>query len=185
MPMYYALPSEEFQFHKGTIKTMLHTQQRIQPKLFQFHKGTIKTQVLLADPEEHHYFKSIKVRLKRTCDHFRIQFLGNFNSIKVRLKPSFLDTNKSVSEFQFHKGTIKTTTSLVTTFSFVMYFNSIKVRLKQLCKLAEWCLLQPFQFHKGTIKTWKKVSVPGTGTVFQFHKGTIKTCPRQQSPDQF
>ena len=37
--------------------------------------------------------------------------IQNFNSIKVRLERGIVDgINKSISEFQFHKGTIRTTT---------------------------------------------------------------------------
>ena len=56
-----------------------------------------------------------------------------------------------VSLFQFHKGTIKTSTSFVYT-------------PKNL-----------FQFHKGTIKTNVGADIAQGITRFQFHKGTIKT----------
>ena len=35
-------------------------------------------------------------------------FLFHFNSIKVRLKPLYLQLIQLILEFQFHKGTIKT-----------------------------------------------------------------------------
>ena len=54
----------------------------------------------------------------------------NFNSIKVQLKHQHAPTASSRVEFQFHKGTIKTTITPV-------IFTS----------------LSKFQFHKGTIKT--------------------------------
>ena len=99
---------DEFQFHKGTIRTHVAEQVskeilnfnsikvRLEPlnrvliaidiQQFQFHKGTIRTQQL----------------------HFRRQDRRNFNSIKVRLelwtKPNYILTN----QFQFHKGTIRT-----------------------------------------------------------------------------
>ena len=55
-------------------------------------------------------------------------------------------------KFQFHKGTIKTNFSMV----------------------SSW-LISAFQFHKGTIKT-HGINVFGELQIlFQFHKGTIKT----------
>ena len=56
--------------------------------------------------------------------------LSNFNSIKVRLKP----TASAVKELNH------------------AHFNSIKVRLKQAIFIKISYLLR-FQFHKGTIKT--------------------------------
>ena len=53
---------------------------------FQFHKGTIKTQ----------------------CDRLGVIPEEGFNSIKVRLKPSFSLSVAVSQSFQFHKGTIKT-----------------------------------------------------------------------------
>ena len=61
-------------------------------------------------------------------------------------------------EFQFHKGTIKTSF----TFPFptaLPDFNSIKVRLKQEYQYF-YELTDIFQFHKGTIKTvWRKSEI--------------------------
>ena len=61
--------------------------------------------------------------------HLGIEFT-HFNSIKVRLKRFYL-ANRTVRsvEFQFHKGTIKTSLSSSLVF-FPSDFNSIKVRLK-------------------------------------------------------
>ena len=55
-------------------------------------------------------------------------------------------------EFQFHKGTIKTTAVDKVHGQFVK-----------------------FQFHKGTIKTDKLYRLQQQSGKFQFHKGTIKT----------
>ena len=63
------------------------------------------------------------------------------------MRPEFL------GGFQFHKGTIKTFAVTDATVP-KMYFNSIKVRLKQFAAYVHQTL-----------------------TAFQFHKGTIKTCP--------
>ena len=54
----------EFQFHKGTIKTLVDARRNPTKQVFQFHKGTIKT-------------LSANVRGRKR---------GNFNSIKVQLK---------------------------------------------------------------------------------------------------
>ena len=75
-----------FQFHKGTIKTLLPFFTRFLSIKFQFHKGTIKT---------------IRRRL------FWCIF-WHFNSIKVRLKLSLKCPTLLFMLFQFHKGTIKT-----------------------------------------------------------------------------
>ena len=53
--------------------------------------------------------------------------------------------------FQFHKGTIKTPLHFLPCWLH-LYFNSIKVRLKQVMMYRNM-LLTTFQFHKGTIKT--------------------------------
>ena len=80
-----------------------------------------------------------------------------FNSIKVRLKLSYLSSGPLHSQsFQFHKGTIKTSAH-VEVYVDVSYFNSIKVRLKPLM-VASLMPFLIFQFHKGTIKTHLKPS---------------------------
>ena len=56
-----------------------------------------------------------------------------------------------MTEFQFHKGTIKTLHA-IDSGSKSIYFNSIKVRLKRLLVTCHYSL-SVFQFHKGTIKT--------------------------------
>ena len=57
--------------------------------------------------------------------------LLHFNSIKVRLKPPVVnDVTSPTSEFQFHKGTIKTI--------YPLDIDGFPIE---------------FQFHKGTIKT--------------------------------
>ena len=62
---------------------------RVRSNGFQFHKGTIKT----TQPSD------------------GTQYLGYFNSIKVRLKLNFAENLFSPrQQFQFHKGTIKTYT---------------------------------------------------------------------------
>ncbi len=77
----------------------------------------------------------------------------HFNSIKVRLKLYFLILLKiTYKQFQFHKGTIKTSN----------HPPSTEAR-------------EGFQFHKGTIKTMLRAGYIESIRPFQFHKGTIKT----------
>ena len=76
----------------------------------------------------------------------------NFNSIKVRLKLNRNIERLRVTEFQFHKGTIKTWT-----------------------QPYRRCAVSSFQFHKGTIKTYLEYKTCIDRVQFQFHKGTIKT----------
>ena len=76
-----------FQFHKGTIKTLLLIVVGELDAKFQFHKGTIKTLT--------------------TCTKSPI-FNSYFNSIKVRLKLLTAVSLALIQIFQFHKGTIKT-----------------------------------------------------------------------------
>ncbi len=75
--------------------------------------------------------------------------------------------------FQFHKGTIRTS-GRVMMLHFVMYFNSIKVRLEpHFTIIIKDRIL--FQFHKGTIRTSIFVNQNNYYVSFQFHKGTIRT----------
>ena len=54
----------------------------------------------------------------------------NFNSIKVQLEPAGTQAgNGNLSSFQFHKGTIRTST-LLRPWMDGTYFNSIKVQLE-------------------------------------------------------
>ncbi len=76
----------------------------------------------------------------------------NFNSIKVRLEHTNYNTSNTDSEFQFHKGTIRTQafSALLDTH---LHFNSIKVRLERVNLFVKEIELCGFQFHKGTIRT--------------------------------
>ena len=101
--------------------------------VFQFHKGTIKTDVGGHIPHNVRNFNSIKVQLKQLI-YFLIQFVNlNFNSIKVQLKLLHRLEVAVVTQFQFHKGTIKTNVPSALTI-----------------------IVSLFQFHKGTIKTATK-----------------------------
>ena len=54
----------KFQFHKGTIKTILCRPKRQGEQKFQFHKGTIKTLQECACRSSDYNFNSIKVQLR-------------------------------------------------------------------------------------------------------------------------
>ena len=60
--------------------------------VFQFHKGTIKTVPLIYTTNENGNFNSIKVRLKPDIEAVEKYDVTNFNSIKVRLKPISTDS---------------------------------------------------------------------------------------------
>ena len=76
---------------------------------FQFHKGTIRTLVFVPVSCLFPDFNSIKVRLEPTPDFIRYAAYINFNSIKVRLELIKLNCNDTFNNiFQFHKGTIRT-----------------------------------------------------------------------------
>ena len=76
--------------------------------LFQFHKGTIRTIIRFVNYNGDYYFNSIKVRLELLLLSLFLLLLAYFNSIKVRLEQG--SGNDSIGEhlFQFHKGTIRT-----------------------------------------------------------------------------
>ena len=120
----------KFQFHKGTIRTLLRIGIHEQLHSFQFHKGTIRTFSLFIHAILHH---------------------KNFNSIKVRLELYQDSLTYNHRSFQFHKGTIRTRRFNVL-LSVIPYFNSIKVRL-ELCVAPTLQKVRSFQFHKGTIRT--------------------------------
>ena len=100
------------------------------------------------------------------------------------------------TRFQFHKGTIRTMNCMflhtyilyfnsikvrlehvkeTITFSIFINFNSIKVRLEQSGLSDIALLLLLFQFHKGTIRTKPQSFTSLPSIKFQFHKGTIRT----------
>ena len=97
----------------------------------------------------------------------------NFNSIKVRLKRTAVRELDLADKFQFHKGTIKTW-QMMRMHAWMIYFNSIKVRLKP-CHRPSYTVL-PLNFNSIKVRLkpdfFKKNNLPDK---FQFHKGTIKT----------
>ena len=77
--------------------------------------------------------------------------LAHFKSIKVQLELLGRCLEPLPSEFQFHKGTIRTHYRYREQ-SENINFNSIKVQLERPCRHYHRRVL-PFQFHKGTIRT--------------------------------
>ena len=78
-------------------------------------------------------------------------FVCDFNSIKVQLKLADDRQAQPHCIFQFHKGTIKTLSSIKRSW-LRSDFNSIKVQLKP-STFSTASISARFQFHKGTIKT--------------------------------
>ena len=148
--------SSRFQFHKGAIRT-LGSCSPLSPNLqFQFHKGAIRTNN--ADDDQ--------------------LYVGNFNSIKVRLEPRKCTDLSSAGRFQFHKGAIRTqvstkvfslnlifqfhkgairTRQLSITGYFYGYFNSIKVRLEQVAAMLD--TLKSWHFNSIKVRLERTTSV--------------------------
>ncbi len=99
--------NKKFQFHYGTIKSLIPLLPFVFFDLFQFHYGTIKR-------HNHEAWSG---------------FHADFNSIMVRLKVYEELKNQVINLFQFHYGTIKSP-YLLTTLAHKNDFNSIMVRLK-------------------------------------------------------
>ena len=100
-------------------------------RLFQFHKGTIRTVLQVPVFSSIRYFNSIKVRLEPYLPVTLPKILLYFNSIKVRLELFTKVVPPLLTLFQFHKGTIRTGDVPKYRHNFP-YFNSIKVRLELL-----------------------------------------------------
>ena len=102
--------------------------------LFQFHKGTIRTILVVVLVDEDHDFNSIKVRLELDGISSSVDKKLNFNSIKVRLEPTGPFANEKVTTFQFHKGTIRTNNYLVSDdklYIFQFHKGTIRTRFNQ------------------------------------------------------
>ena len=54
----------QFQFHKGTIRTLVADYTMLIKLIFQFHKGTIRTTAIPLQSKKQVNFNSIKVRLE-------------------------------------------------------------------------------------------------------------------------
>ena len=96
-------------------------------------------------------FNSIKVRLEQLvseCDLAAKKF--QFHKGTIRTLNMFF-CFVYIPQFQFHKGTIRTSVHTIMP-SFLLSFNSIKVRLEQTAAEPSAGGYK-FQFHKGTIRT--------------------------------
>ena len=100
-----------------------------------------------------------------------------FNSIKVRLKHTAVESSDGTTRFQFHKGTIKTRVGRIGATK-LLIFQFHKGTIKTARDIPFTATAALFQFHKGTIKTKAATKWLHIRKVFQFHKGTIKTALR-------
>ena len=75
-----------FQFHKGTIKTLIYALTLVGGYLFQFHKGTIKTRTVAVSRTANATFQFHKGTIKTSLLTHNALSVAYFNSIKVRLK---------------------------------------------------------------------------------------------------
>ena len=75
---------------------------------FQFHKGTIRTVISITSFLFFANFNSIKVQLELYLHSYLRQSRQNFNSIKVQLEHDSVFRQVFQPLFQFHKGTIRT-----------------------------------------------------------------------------
>ena len=120
-----------FQFHNGTIKTVIKYAVEIKRNKFQFHDGTIKTSLYIEYHLSDSYFNSIMVQLKHQNHWWVVKWKW----------------------FQFHNGTIKTLelhTTLITSIIFQFHNGTIKTGIES---TVSNMTKSKFQFHNGTIKT--------------------------------
>ena len=98
----------QFQFHKGTIRTLKFINRSSVGSEFQFHKGTIRTGAAVGGLAGGVPFQFHKGTI-RTCKIENCYLLiYDFNSIKVRLEHFTTAEGIYAALFQFHKGTIRT-----------------------------------------------------------------------------
>ena len=127
---------------------------------FQFHKGTIRTHQVYRNSDAKRHFNSIKVRLERNYYHVHESTYHAFQFHKGTIRTQRqIRYNHRAASFQFHKGTIRTIVSGRNAPSYDINFNSIKVRLEHSAHRSEYPL-PAFQFHKGTIRTsYKRIKI--------------------------
>ena len=124
----------EFQFHKGSIKTILPY------LLIGIYRGFNSTKVRLrllyskTATKSGTSFNSTKVRLRPDQHGNRIRFICGFNSTKVRFR---------------HQERSQLPTSTVS-------FNSTQVRLRRAQPRPDKHGNRMFQFHKGSIKSQRR-----------------------------
>ena len=121
-----------FQFHIGSIKSMLIYFLRSLLSKFQFHIGSIKSQTGANRCSSRLGFNSILVQLK-------------VNIRRGASRDDFL--------FQFHIGSIKRTVTTLEPVELFERFNSILVQLKGPHSVGVCVRQNPFQFHIGSIKS--------------------------------
>ena len=143
----YSNTDYQFQFHKGTIRTVVFDGYEEASLLISIHKGTIRTSFTFTAYRASCYFNSIKVRLELSSSVSSFAKITlYFNSIKVRLEHVDDYTPLRHSQFQFHKGTIRTLATEAVLLP-TIHFNSIKVRLER------WCCWFSF-------RCWYWISIP-------------------------
>ncbi len=130
------------------------------------------------------HFNSIKVQLEHLI--FLRRYLPDlvFQFHKGTIRTStLLNRLNAVLAFQFHKGTIRTITRLISDIP-TINFNSIKVQLEH-DRVHHVVYALSFQFHKGTIRTCLSMCEGYQYSPFQFHKGTIRTTSIERSLNTF
>ena len=140
---------------------------------FQFHKGTIRTEKTLNCSCVCNNFNSIKVRLERMSAAFPFVCQLYFNSIKVRLEHEYQEQGKGILSFQFHNGTIRTDPAILRYICY-KHFNSIKVRLEHWIPRNRQSNDSDFNSIKVRLEPSPYYELP-VYWWFQFHKGTIRT----------
>ena len=97
-----------FQFHKGSIRTViiLHVCKVI--TMFQFHKGSIRTIPPFKYVFVSELFQFHKGSIRTTASSRKPRLGRSFNSIKVQLERGAVVPLLVERKFQFHKGSIRT-----------------------------------------------------------------------------
>ena len=118
-----------FQFHYGSIRTMKDLESDHFIKIFQFHYGSIRTETGWKRWWNKGSFNSIMVQLEPSGVALFKELEGSFNSIMVQLERSFAFSLSYFSFFQFHYGSIRTSSLPLSSFR-NLSFNSIMVQLE-------------------------------------------------------
>ena len=103
-----------FQFHKGTIKTLMLCLMYLLQRNFNSIKVRLKHCLASLSVLLQTYFNSIKVRLELYAELYLLFSMNYFNSIKVRLEHNPILPLETRKQFQFHKGTIRTVSAPAT-----------------------------------------------------------------------
>ena len=149
----------EFQYQKGAIKTLSASATTIAEIPFQYQKGAIKT-IIARDAlrRQRRDFNTKKVRLKRISIEIADQSIQKFQYQKGAIKTGRSHAPRHPDRrFQYQKGAIKTKGGRRKC-RWMSYFNTKKVRLKQLTAELTALLQLLFQYQKGAIKTASSVA---------------------------